>query len=654
MREIISLIALVIGAESQQLHTSVAEVLNGQLFGYPASIIRRIVQQLHGWELLAKGNRGGSEILEALIEAPTADIYAKIPELKKLTSVVLIIQQSHREEINVQTALWEIWDALDLAQSLQQQALSEGDLAPLANDALDAMLQLFRFAQRMVEREGESASLERLLELLAVQDLPEDSIAAAGSKAGQIALSTAASAAGKSWDYVAIVNLNDGSWPNRRMRNPLTQVPQLSSIVINELIGAQAGHANSLVSEVVDDELRMFLVAVTRASKQLYLCAVESEDIKASAFLELVTRQLTADSELAAAELQTNVHAETDVKTEKTVHENQLPVLRHITNDIEVINFANKLGKLRQVAKYGTAQAREEAKLLIQQIWKVQQENKRKALVFDQWIDELAFSTTTAVSGKPKISPSKVEKYLDCPLSAFYEQIGARAEDDQSNAREIGSLIHKIAELHPHGGLTQMLQTLDQIWSEYLPEMSESQSAVVRDEVEQMLQHYDEYALQTADLEKYSEISAKYNGSDYDIYARIDRIEFNPDRPQEVSVVDFKTGKLLPTKAKAALNPQLRVYQWLIDSGHVQLPKNRKIEKSVGARLIYLRKQIGSAIREQTGLDAETLKAVEDDLQKVAESAKGPQFLANSDSDSCPRCVFRQLCPAYEGKRVFS
>lgn len=655
VREIISLIALTIGDKSEQMTTSVADVLSGRLFGYSASAIRRITRELHGWGLLAGDDLSGSDILEALVLNPDAEIYTRIPELEKLTDTVRTIKRVNRAAINVQEALWEIWNSLKMAESLQQQALNGGDFAVLANDGLDAVLQLFRFVQRMVEREGESASLKRLLDLLEVQDLPEDSIAKSGNKANQVALSTAASAVGQAWEYVAVINLNDGNWPNRRIRNPLTKVPQLTSIVINSLVGAQVDHSESSLRDVIDDELRMFLVAVTRAGKQLYLCGVESEDANASAFLKLVTRQPAVISDFVMNTEKTTVEiANFELDSEESENELQLPVLRHIPNDIKVINFANELGKLRLVAKYGSAQMREDAKLLIRDVLSIQSFNQQNVANFDQWIDELTVSTNAKISGKPKINPSKVEKYLDCPLSAFYEQIGARTDEQDSHAREVGALIHKIIELHPNGGLDEMLHTLEEIWSDYLLEIDQTQLAVIYGDLEKMLRNYDEYAQQAAELEKYTEISARYSSEDYDVYARIDRVECDPDNPHEASIIDFKTGKNLPSDAKAESNPQLRVYQWLMDLGHVELPEDRKIEKSAGARLFYLQRPVKSAFRYQASLNSDTLNEVENDLAAVAEYSKGPQFLAKSTSDSCTRCTFRQLCPAYEGKRVFS
>ncbi|XCB37396.1 3'-5' exonuclease [Arcanobacterium hippocoleae] len=297
VRDLIQLIALGIEYESEQISVSIDEVLTGRLFSYPDSRIRRIIRELHGWELHQAGMRTGREILNDITLHPDNEIYAKIPELEKIAQILNIIKQSNERGESAQRILWSIWEQLDLAQELQAQALSSSENASSANDELDAVMQLFRFVQRISEREAETTTLARLLTLLEVQDLPEDSIAKSGDNLDQIALTTAVSTVAKTWKYVAVVNINDGNWPNLKLRNPLTRVPELSSLVIHSLIAGETVKARTLLSEVVDDELRMLLMAVTRASEKLYLSAVDSNESNPSAFFSLLTTSSEVDAD---------------------------------------------------------------------------------------------------------------------------------------------------------------------------------------------------------------------------------------------------------------------------------------------------------------------------------------------------------------------
>ncbi|XCB30464.1 PD-(D/E)XK nuclease family protein [Arcanobacterium hippocoleae] len=654
VHEILSLIASVIGFKSAQLAANVSEILGGRLFGYPPAVIRRITRELHGWELLAAGTRSGSELLESLTKNPDAEIYAKIPELVKIAAAASAIKKAESEQINVQEALWQIWDTLQIAQDLQEQALNGGELGTLADENLDSVMQLFRFAQRAAERENGAVSLQRLLSLLEVQDLPEDSIAKSGNNINQVALITAASAMGQNWKYAAVVNINDGSWPNTQLRNPLTQVPQLSSMVIHSLVAGENLPPRALLSEVIDDELRMFLVAVTRAANRLYLCAVESDAANASAFLKLVAAEVPKEMPAAAENKMDESAAAAKQKVGNTPKPFRVPLL-HCTSEIKVINYQNELGKLRIVARYGSDSMRLQAKNMIAALLKSRSEQQGSRHL-DTWVDELPISIDAEIPGKPTVSPSSAERYLECPLSAFYNQIGARADDGTSLSLEIGSLLHKIFELHPDGGVTEMITSLDSLWQNYFPALEEADFADIRTELLEMIQNYDHYAQQTAGLHKYTELSAKYIGAEFDVHARIDRLEANPDNPQEAAVVDFKTSKSYPTSSEVRVNPQLRIYQWLIDQGCLEsADSGDKITRSSGASLFFLRKPLKRAFYRQEKLSAEQLQEVETDLMQVASDIKGPQFLAQAESKLCAnRCAFKTLCPGYEGKRVFS
>lgn len=673
VRELIALISLSIGYELKRISVPITQILAGRLFGYSDLIIRRIIRQLHGWELLSGGMRSGEELLQSIVINPEAEIYTKIPELQKISAVISVIKEVSADFRNAQEALWKIWDALQLAEKLQTQALNGGEIGDLADEQLDAIMQLFRFTQRLVEREGENTSLQNLLALLEVQDLPEDSIAKSGNKNNQISLTTAASAVSKTWKYVAIINLNDGSWPNTRMRNPLTQVPKLSSLVIHSLVAGADIKPRSLLSEVIDDELRMFLVAVTRASHQLFLFGVESAEANASAFLHLVTDEEMLETETGETEtgekqeqikikpIKESINTSQVQSDIANLHENEIVqakiVLKHCTKDVKVLKLENEIGKLRLVARHGSPQMQNQAAELISVLQNSYEKNLINSthLQCAEWIDELEISNEAEISGKPVISPSKVEKYLECPLFGFYDEIGARADDDANTSREVGSLIHKICELYPDGGYEIMAEKLDSMLPEYFPKLNEIKISEIRTDLLKMLKNYDEYAQKFAGMPKYTELPAKYLSENFDIHARIDRLEYNPEMPDEVAVVDFKTGKSYPTKAEAAQNAQLRIYQWLIEKGCVIAPNSGvAIKKSNGANLFFVRKPLDTALYAQEALNDTQISEVTAELEKVAKDSKGPYFLAQTESKLCTRCVFNQLCPEFEGKRVFS
>ena len=131
-----------------------------------------------------------------------------------------------------------------------------------------------------------------------------------------------------------------------------------------------------------------------------------------------------------------------------------------------------------------------------------------------------------------------------------------------------------------------------------------------------------------------------------------DRIERDLEHPEQVRVVDLKTGASPPSKEQAAQNPQLGAYQLAVDAGaFAQLPPGTT---SAGAQLVYLGTGKSAAVRDQAPLGPEdhgpswarTL------VDEVAEKMAGSVFTATAN-DQCDRCPVRRSCPVRaEGGQV--
>src|SRR5690606_18341902 len=76
-------------------------------------------------------------------------------------------------------------------------------------------------------------------------------------------------------------------------------------------------------------------------------------------------------------------------------------------------------------------------------------------------------STTTPLwtdDQRVRVSPSKVEWVEKCALRWALESTGGTKE--ASEAQEIGTLIHALAEKHPRGGVDAILRDFDEMWSD--------------------------------------------------------------------------------------------------------------------------------------------------------------------------------------------
>ncbi|MBM7825090.1 superfamily I DNA/RNA helicase/RecB family exonuclease [Arcanobacterium pluranimalium] len=597
----------------------IEHVLTGRLSQIDSIQLRKIRRELHGWELYYDGHRSEQEVLLQLVRNPHDPVLSNIPSIRKIAQVIISIRQAHSRGQSADEVLWEAWNALDIAEKWRSQALGHGILADIANADLDAVIQLFRVAQRLNDRKTQLAGIERFLDDLELQDLPEDSIARTGVGGDEVTLGTPSSVIGRSWDHVVIVEVNQGVWPNTRLRNPLTRVPELVSVVVGAVLSGGTVVAQQLMSEVLDDELRMLLQAVSRARQSVTFTFERNADSLPSSFIEWLCR---------AEKLE----------------------LKEVSQATAVASHVDAVvGRLRQISQLEDPAIVRRTQILLDRL-----KNSGFAEAdSNTWVDCMPLSSNEPVfEGKAKISPSKVETTLECPMREFLKSIGAQPTDDTLVA-DLGSLIHKIAEEHPTGSEEELSAALEEKW--HLLGLDENllSSQRLRARAELMVRNLAKHISEAPDGVRV-EVPAYYEADDYIVRARIDRIEFDSSAPRLVNIVDLKTGKNAPTKDKVASHPQLLTYQWLISKGGVAgqegIPAPRCVEK---AQLVHLgASNIKKSDQERAGI-AE-LEVAERNIETVALLQRGPDFPARPDEAYCSYCAYVGICPAREGERVFS
>ncbi|MFH6691098.1 FUSC family protein, partial [Cellulosimicrobium funkei] len=108
-----------------------------------------------------------------------------------------------------------------------------------------------------------------------------------GAVALAVAALTPAGAAGREWDVVVVAGVQDGVWPDLRLRDSL-----LGSQALVELLAGRAQDAHGVGSQaraqVLADELRAFVVATSRATRRLVVTAVQDAEEAPSVFCDLV------------------------------------------------------------------------------------------------------------------------------------------------------------------------------------------------------------------------------------------------------------------------------------------------------------------------------------------------------------------------------
>ncbi|CAG7845198.1 ATP-dependent DNA helicase Rep [Pseudoclavibacter triregionum] len=188
--------------------------------------------------------------------------------------------------------MWAIWETAKVAKDWREAALGEGPAAIRANSRLDAVVALFDTAKRVVEREPDShpsAFLEQWMSRSVMADSLGRQVEAEG-----VVLGTPPAVLGREFRVVVVPGLNEGAWPNPRLRDSL-----LGAGLLADLLRGREGVlpnpddpvavAESMRArrrEVLSDELRLLLQAITRASEHVLLTAVRGEDESPSRVLE--------------------------------------------------------------------------------------------------------------------------------------------------------------------------------------------------------------------------------------------------------------------------------------------------------------------------------------------------------------------------------
>ncbi|MER7458508.1 ATP-dependent DNA helicase [Micromonospora sp. NPDC126480] len=266
-------------------------LLHSPLGGVDPLAERRLRQGLRVMALAAGDRRPSGELIVEALRDPTelAGIDRRWAEPAQTVAGLLAVarETAARPGATAEEVLWAVWRASGLAE-LWSSALArtpatagEGDVArrrraEAADRDLDAVLVLFDAAARFTDRLP-GARTEVFLDHVLGQDLPADTLAPTADRGDAVRLLTAHAAKGLEWDLVAVAGVQEGVWPDLRLRGSLLGSERL----VDVLAGRSAGDGRlatvvGQTSALLDEERRLFHVAVTRARRRLLVSAVAS------------------------------------------------------------------------------------------------------------------------------------------------------------------------------------------------------------------------------------------------------------------------------------------------------------------------------------------------------------------------------------------
>ncbi|NWN88906.1 MAG: ATP-dependent helicase [Micrococcaceae bacterium] len=629
--------------------------------------LRNLRRRLLSVERDEKGTRASAELLDELVANPNEaasllalDADRPMPRYARGAvrigrMLAAMTTATVEEKASAEMVLWAGWATAlpEVGNVWEEQALGDDkDAAVRANRDLDSAVALFEAAERyVVQFPGQSAA--GFTEYLAEQDLPMDSLSSRSDQTG-VAVLTPTSAAGGSWNTVFVVGVQEGVWPNTRLRGQLLHTQEL----VEEVTGTAGDQPiNERIAQVRHDELRTFAAAISRASQRLIATAVADADHQPSMFIERLDPWPPTDDH--------PVRPYTTVATPLTVSGLVIDLRRTLEEAQRTLSTTTDPHKV-ELLEAGATQAAEGLAVLA--------EGGISTASPDNWWGLLELSTQTPIHGidetgaanRIRLSPSTVETAVESPLRWFIYQVSTSAS---SPAAATGTFVHAIAEKYPQADVGEMYAELkakfpvlaaeagiEPGW-EYDALYAKAQRALefFYEYVSGMSAGYTTGRGQTKEefgprtlvaVEQRVSVDLTVDDLPVQLNGVIDRVEV--DHTGRPYVVDLKTGSTNVSGESMLRLPQLGVYQAMVKAGALTDIVERT--DPAGAALVQLGKNRASVqIQPQAPLGAERSWA-EDDIADAARWVQGPYFYNVHQGEDCNLAALCPICT--EGQQV--
>ncbi len=618
-----------VAIKQQPLNLDTAERLLMSEFGGADSIsLRRIRRAMIAARADGDERSGTQLLLDAISDGDIAiegtDSVMRVHELLEKARAVARNKSALADDL-----LWAIWsnavasDGQKLSDAWRNQSLRPGVRGAAADRDLDAMMQLFESAARYSERFPLSGPAAFIAEI-ATEDIAGDVITAKGVRPDFVEILTVHSAKGREWELVAIAGLQEGTWPNLKQRSSLLGAERLVERQRNPDIPRDQLDVIA-ANGLMQDEERLFHVALSRAKGSLFITAVQRDDEEPSKFFNDIEDLFKLPESTEEPDGDSGAHVEELTFTE---------VPRPITAPALVAELRSQL--LGENAATAAA------------ILKAMSENGVKLASTDSWIGSVALSTDAPVIDPDKevvVSPSSAESFEECGVKWFLQNSGGT--DGDSTAQVLGSAIHAFAATmvqEPGTTKEELISNLQSSWKLIDPDSGWVSASHLENAVE-MLEKFVEYHVNTTRTVVDAEIKFDVKLGRARIKGSVDRLEVEADG--SLFIVDFKTGGTAISVKDAKENLQLASYQLGIAEGGFT-----QGVISAGAELVYLgTSTAGATIRSQHGIVVDEIKSK---LNEIGEGMGAATFFATVNK-RCKGCPVRKSCPVQsDGRTVIS
>jgi len=595
VRALLSIVQVAIG-EVELDASLAAELLLGPFGGYDALGLRRLRLALRVEELKAGDDATSDALLVHVLEAPGRLTRIDSPIASGAERLATTIDKVRASDGSIEELLWIVWERSRLASPWQREALGAGLTADEANRDLDAVVALFAAAKDFVERRPQDVApreiaAEFISEILTAE-LAGDTLAAARND-DSVLVTTPSGAAGQEFRTVVLADLQDGVWPNLRLRGSLLS-PQ--HLVREVTTGALASIDERKL--VLDDELRLFALAVSRASERVVLAAVTNDDTAKSVFFGLVPPAIEAerfDTTAPPLTLRGMTGRLRRTLTEPGVHPS------------DAAAAASTLAALAQQGLPGADPS--------------------------DW-HGLATPTTSGAlyEGEVvRVSPSKIERIEESVLDWFLETV---AGGDSGIVANVGTIVHWAMETTTDPTAERLWAAVDERWKELVfesPWLAERHRRLARGFVDALADYLADFSSAGKTLaaaEGRFELNyATDELPEVLVSGSIDRVEV--DSGGAVVIVDLKTGRP-KSEAEVEKLAQLGAYQLAYAEGKLDDRLGEHPGHSAGgAKLLFVRDGTKAQRYREPGqrtLDAEGLEGVRKRILDAAKLIAAAEF----------------------------
>ncbi|MFH9353071.1 ATP-dependent helicase [Kitasatospora sp. NPDC017646] len=540
-------------------------------------------------------------------------------------------------------ALWELWDgSRRWRERLERAALRGGAAGRNADRDLDALCALFETAARAEEQvTGHRSALDLLAELEA-QDIAADTLTVRTVRPEAVRLMTAHRSKGLEWRLVVVAGVQDGLWPDLRRRGSLLEADRIGRDGLAEPLSPAA---------LLGEERRLFYVAATRARERLIVTAVKApadDGDEPSRFLRELYRE------------------DVDPRTGKVVRRTPPVTVEDVTHrPRRPLSVAALVAELRAVT-VDPARSPELRRAAAERLAVLAAAADEDGLPLvpaahpDRWwgLDDptAAPEPLRSADAPVRLSGSGLEQLENCSLQWFLDK-EVRARGVGTAAQGFGNVVHALADEVGSGrtpaDLAVLMARLDTVWDALAfdaPWKSQQEKTQARAALERFLNwHVLERGRDLVATEHGFDVTLDVGGVSVRIRGSMDRVE--KDHAGRAYVVDFKTGKQIPTDKSLPEHKQLAVYQLAVRAGALnELPGfTERPPAAGGAELVHLREAAArtapDAPKVQRQEPPEGEPWIENLLAEAAGKVLAERFVPQTGG-GCDRCTFRRSCSA--------